>query len=205
LVMLTPSAQAEIEVAFAAARAKTSAPLQCVLAQTSADYALLPVLLAAGLALAAPWPLLWLTPLAPERVYLLQLALFVLLLALIAWAPVRVALASSAHKRSASHRAALTQFALRGLDRAPERNGVLLYVSLGERYARIVADAGFDGKVAASEWRAAIDELCASMRRGEREAALRTAALRLGEILAAHFPTVEGRANPAGEAFHIVR
>jgi putative membrane protein len=203
--MLTLEAQREIEAAFAAARAKTRAPLQCVLAQSSADYALPPVLAAAGLALAAPWPLLWLTTLAAERIYLIQLALFLLLLAGIAFTPVRVALATAAHKRSAGHRAALTQFALRGLDRAPERNGLLLYVSLGERYARIVADVGFDGKVSSAEWRAAIDELSAAMGRGEREAALKSAAASLGAVLARHFPPAEGGAGPKGEGFHVVR
>jgi len=202
--MLTPESRREIEAAFAAAQGKTRAPLQCVLAQTSADYALLPVLAAAALALAAPWPLLWLTSLAPERVYLIQLALFALLLAGIAWTPIRVALATSAHKRSAGHRAALTQFALRGLDRAPERNGVLLYVSLGERYARIVADVGFDGKAPASQWRAAIDELAAAMKRGEREAALKSAAARLGDALAQHYPAPPGGPTPKGEGFHVV-
>ncbi len=203
--MLTSDARREIEAAFKAAQARTGAPLQCVLAQTSADYALLPVLVAAGAAMAAPWPLLWLTPLAAERIYLIQLALFACALALIAWTPVRVALASAAHKRSAGHRAALTQFALRGLDRAPERNGVLLYVSVGERYARIVADTGFEAKVSQAEWRALIDELCAALGRGEREAALKTAAANIRELLAQHFPAAEGNETPKGEGFHIVR
>jgi putative membrane protein len=202
--MLSRDAQREVEAAFLAARAKTRAPLQCVLAESSASYALLPVLIAAGVALAAPWPLLWLTPLPPERVYLIQLALFAILLALAAWTPVRVALATSAHKRSAGHRAALTQFALRGLDRAPDRNGVLLYVSLSERYARIVADAGFDARVSQAEWRTVIDALGAAMRRGEREAGLKSAAVTLGEVLAQRFPSEAGQ-KPTGEVFHIVR
>jgi putative membrane protein len=202
--MLSRDAQREVEAAFLAARAKTRAPLQCVLAESSASYALLPVLIAAGVALAAPWPLLWLTPLPPERVYLIQLALFAILLALAAWTPVRVALATSAHKRSAGHRAALTQFALRGLDRAPDRNGVLLYVSLSERCARIVADAGFDARVSQAEWRTVIDALGAAMRRGEREAALKSAAVTLGEVLAQRFPSEAGQ-KPTGEVFHIVR
>jgi putative membrane protein len=202
--MLSRDAQREVEAAFLAARARTRAPLQCVLAQSSASYALLPVLLAAGVALAAPWPLLWLTPLPPERVYLIQLALFAVLLALAAWTPARVALATSAHKRSAGHRAALTQFALRGLDRAPERNGVLLYVSLSERYARIVADAGFDGRVSQAEWRAVIDALGAAMRSGEREAGLKGAALALGALLGRQFPA-GADVQPKGEGFHVVR
>lgn len=202
--MPTLANQREIEAALVAALAQTRAPLQCVLAQSSADYALFPVLAAALIALAAPWPLLWLTALAPERVYLIQLALFACLMALIAWTPVRVALASSAHKRSAGHRAALTQFALRELDHTPERNGVLLYVSLGERYARIVADAGYEGRVSAQEWRAVIEDLCEAMRRGATDVALKSAVASLGRLLARPFPDAGG-AKPKVEILHVVR
>jgi putative membrane protein len=203
--MLSRQAQREVEAAFLAARTKTRAPLQCVLAQSSADYALRPVLGAAILALAAPWPLLFLTDLAPQRIYLIQLLLFTVLAALVVWTPVRVALASRAHRRSAGHRAALTQFALRGLDHAPERNGVLLYVSMSERYARIVADVGVDHLVSHQAWRGVIDDLGAAMRRGEREAALKSAAAALSDLLARHFPAAEGAASLKGETFHIVR
>lgn len=203
--MLTRQAQREIEAAFEAALAKTRAPLLCVMAQSSANYALLPVLAAALAALALPWPLLWLTPLAPERIYLLQLALFALLLALIAWTPLRFALASPGHKRSAGHRAALTQFTLRGLDHAPERNGVLLYVSVAERYARIVADVAFDERVSQQEWRGVIDDLGAAMRHGKREAALKSAAIGLSEMLARHFPVAEGGMQQKKTNFYVLR
>ncbi len=203
--MLNRRAQREVEAAFVAALAQTRAPLVCVVAESSASYALFPVLIAAFTALAAPWPLLALTDWAPERIYLLQLLLFAVLAALIAWTPVRVALASHAHRRSAGHRAALTQFALRGLDHAPERNGLLLYVSVAERYARIVADVGLDEKISQQEWRAMIDDLCQAMQRGERENALKSAAANLGALLARHFPKVDGDGKAKGEPFHLVR
>lgn len=203
--MLNRETQRGVEAAFDAALIQTRAPFQCVLAQSSATYALIPVLGAALAALATPWALLVLTDMAPERIYLIQLAVFALLLAAIAWTPVRVALASSAHKRSAGHRAALTQFALRGLDRSPERNGVLLYVSVCERYARIVADVGLDALVTQQEWRAVIEALGAAMRRGEREAALGSAASTVGALLARHFPAPEGGVKRNDQCFHIVR
>ena len=201
---ISPQAQRDVEAAFVAALTKTSAPLECVVAESSADYALFPVMVAALAALAAPWPLLWLTTLAPERIFLLQLLLFAVLAGLIALTPVRVALATRAHRRSAGHRAALTQFALRGLDHAPQRNGVLLYVSVSERYARIVADVGYADRVSAQEWRGVIDELCAAMRRGEREAALKSAASSLSALLARHFPA-EAQVKPKADPFHVVR
>jgi putative membrane protein len=199
---LSPETTKNIEAAFVAAQARTRAPIVCVLAESSADHALIPVLVAALIALAAPWPLLALTSLAPQHVYLIQLALFLLALALVAWTPLAMALVPRARGHAAGHRAALVQFGLRGLHRAPERNAVLVYVSLAERYARVVADAGLDGKLSQADWRGLIDELVAAMRRGEPEAALRGAAARLVELLGPHFPALAGAEPPRGPHFH---
>ncbi len=199
---LDAAAVQEIEAAFAAAQSRTRAPLGCVVAEASADYALGPVLAAAALAMFAPWPLLAFTALSPGRVYLIQLALFAVLLAALAFAPVRAALASRERRRSACYRAALVQFSRLGLAHAPERNGVLLYVSLTERYARIVADVGL--QIPQEAWRAAIADLTAALRAGDSKAALVAAARRMGELLNPHFPpTSDGRAAKA-KHFHLL-
>jgi putative membrane protein len=192
----------EIEAAFAAAQARTRAPLGCVVAEASADYALGPTLAAAALAMFAPWPLLAFTTLAPGRVYLAQLALFAVLIGALAFAPVRAALASRERRRSACYRAALVQFTRLGLAHTPERNGVLLYVSLTERYARIVADGGL--KIPQEEWRAAIAELTAALRAGDAKAALVAAAGRMGDLLAEDFPPTPRGQAAKSKHFHML-
>jgi putative membrane protein len=199
---LDKDAAREIEAAFAAAQAKTRAPLGCVVADASADYALGPALAAAALAMFAPWPLLAFTTLSPGRIYLIQLALFAVLIGALAFAPVRAALASRQRRRSAGHRAALVQFARLGLSHAPERNGALLYVSLTERYARIVADVGVE--VPQEHWRAIIAEMGAALRRGEAKAALIAAAARMGDLLARDFPAIPGGYVERGKRFHML-
>ena len=52
---------------------------------------------------------------------------------------------------------AMEQFAIRDLARKTERTGILIFVSLAERYARIIADEGIAARVPQSEWQAAVD------------------------------------------------
>jgi uncharacterized membrane protein len=47
---------------------------------------------------------------------------------------------------------ALEVFAEHAVAKTRERNGVLIYVLLAECAVEIVADSGFDGRVAAEEW-----------------------------------------------------
>ena len=197
---IDPAAAREIEAAFAAAQSRTSAPLFCVVAETSADYALGPSLTASALALIAPWPLIAFTTLPAARIFLIQLVLFALLLAVLAFAPVRVALASRVRRRSACYRASVVQFARFGLAHAPQRDGALLYVSLTERYARIVSEAAIPQEA----WRGVIADLGAGLRKGETAAAFKSAASRMGDLLAPQFPAVPGAEKPKVRRFHML-
>ena len=201
---IDPNAAPEIEAAFAAAQARTRASLCCVVAESSADYALAPALALAALALATPWPLLVFTVFSPRVIFLIQLAVFALGLGLLSLTSVRAALASRAHRRSACYRAAIVQFAQRGLDHGGERSGVLLYVSLTERYARIVADRGHDAHIPHAVWRGLIAELGAALRVGDPKNALQTAAARMGELLAPVFPAIPGEEAPKIKRFHLL-
>ena len=48
-------------------------------------------------------------------------------------------------KRAAAYRLATEQFVVRGIARKKDRSGILIFVSLAERYARIIADEGVAG------------------------------------------------------------
>ena len=71
-----------------------------------------------------------------------------------------------------------TQFAQslffrRGLDRTRSRVGILLLVSLFERKVVIVADAGFDGRIDAQDWRALTGRITFLLRHSTTAIALR--------------------------------
>ena len=55
----------------------------------------------------------------------------------------------------------MEQFAIRGIARKKDRSGILIFVSLAEHYARIIADEGIAARVPQSEWQGAVDALVA--------------------------------------------
>lgn len=177
-----------ISAAIQAAERRTSGEIVCVLARSSADSTAMPILLAALAALALPWLLVALTTLPVQVILWLQLALFLALGTLLYLPRVRVWLVPPATRRALAHRAAMEQFMLRGIGRTEGRTGVLIYVSLAERYARIVADEAIASRVAQSQWQAAIDGLIEHMREGRIADGFVEAIERCGNVLADHFP-----------------
>ena len=180
--------RARIAAAIAAAEARTSGEIVCVLARRSTDAAALPVLIATLVALALPWLLLATTSLAVNRILLLQILLFVALAALLCLPRVRAGLLPRAVRRAVAHRAAAEQFLVRGIARKPERTGILIFVSLAERYARILPDEGIAARVPQARWQGAIDALVAHMRDGRIAEGFIAAIELCGAELALHFP-----------------
>src|SRR5262245_35977827 len=177
-----------ISDAIRAAEAKTSGEIVCVLAETSSSATALPVFLAAVAALALPWGLAGLTVMPVYRMLSLQIAAFIILLPLLCWTPIRVALMPRRARRAVGHRGAMEQFVRRGIARKRERTGILIFVSLAERYARIIADEGISARVPQSQWQATVDTLVAKMRSGQIADGFVEAVAMCGELLAKHFP-----------------
>ena len=177
-----------ISVAIRAAEAKTSGEIVCVLAQSSSDATALPVFLAAVAALALPWLLVAFTAMTVQRILSLQIVLFFVLMMVLCLPRVRVALMPRKARRAVAYRVAMEQFAIRGIARKPERSGILIFVSLAERYARIIADEGIAARVPQSEWQTTVDALSAHMRDGRIADGFVTAIGICGDNLARHFP-----------------
>src|SRR5690606_12005447 len=60
-----------------------------------------------------------------------------------------------------AHDNALRQFLGRNVHLTTERTGVLIFVSMAERYAEIVADAGINAKVPQNLWDSVVGDLIA--------------------------------------------
>ena len=182
--------RARISAAIHASEARTTGEIVCVLARTSSEHASgLPVLLAAVVALALPWLLMSLTTLSLQVMLSLQVLMFLVLLPVLCLPRVSVALLPRSARRALAHRVAMEQFVSRGIARTRERTGILIFVSLAERYARIVADEGIAGRVPQAEWQGAIDALTAHMRDGRIGDGFVAAIERCGAVLATHFPS----------------
>jgi putative membrane protein len=192
-----------VSAAIRNAEARTCGQLVCVLARASSDYIHIPLLWASALALLAPWPLIYFTPWSVQRIFLVQLVVFLVAILVFSWGPLRFALVPGAVRRSRAHHAALEQFVVRGISRTRNRCGVLIFVSLAEHYARIIADEGIAAKVPNAEWQSAIDALTAHMRDGRIAAGFIAAIERCGAVLAAHAPP-DGSPNTLPDRLYVM-
>jgi len=187
---MTISAQDHERIASAirSAEIRTSGEIVCVLARTSSHATALPVLIAAAIAFVLPWLLVDLTAMTVHRILSLQIVVFLVLLVLLCLPRFRVSLMPRKARRAIAHRVAMDQFTSRGIARTKDRSGILIFVSLAERYARIIADEGIAARVPQAEWQAAIDALVADMRDGRIADGFITAIDLCGKKLAEQFP-----------------
>jgi putative membrane protein len=185
---LTEAERTRIARAICEAERRTSGEIVAIVAPASAGYRVFAALWAAVLALMAPTLLLWVN-LSAISVYLSQLAVFGGASILLQWEPVRMRLVPDAVKKASVHKAAIAQFLAQNLHTAEGRTGVLIYVSLAERCAEIIADDGIYRKVPPEIWVDVIETLISFLKQGQPAEGFVTAVERCGNILAEHFPT----------------
>jgi putative membrane protein len=106
-------------------------------------------------------------------------------------------------RRANAHRAALAQFQLRELDRIAGRSGVLVYVSLAERYARVIAAESAAQAIAQDRWQAFVDVLVLDMGEHGPTEALASAASRCADVLAPAFPPTDAPPQHR-QHFHVI-
>jgi putative membrane protein len=193
-----------IAAAIRAAESKTSGEIVCVLAEKSSDATALPIFIAAVAALALPWLLVNTTAMPVFRILSLQVVIFIAAVAVLCLPRVRVALIPRAARHAVAHRVALEQFAVRGVANTADRTGILIFVSLSERYARIIADEGIAARVHQSEWQGAIDALIAHMRDGRIADGFVTAIEKCGDALARHFPRSETTRDELRDRIYLI-
>jgi putative membrane protein len=184
--------------------AATSGEIVCVLAKTSSGATALPILIAAAAALALPWLLVAFTAMSVHRILSLQVVVFVALVGLLCLPVMRRLLTPRRMQRAVAHRAAMEQFAIRGIARKQDRCGILIFVSLAERYARIVADDGIAARVSQSEWQTAVDALIEHVRDGRIADGFVAAIERCGSTLARHFPRTETTRDELPDRIYLI-
>ena len=177
-----------ISRAIAQAEKKTSGEIVAVVAATSDDYMFIPLLWAALAALAVPLVLFPFTDMHVASIYAVQLGVFAALGLLSQWWPLRIALVPRRIKRARAHRHAVEQFLAQNLHTTKGRTGVLIFVSMAEHFAEVIADEGIYEKVPPETWDGIVDELTGHI--GKRETANGfVAAIKMcAGVLAEHFP-----------------
>jgi putative membrane protein len=193
--MISEAEKAEVEAAIGEAEKRTSGEIVAVIARASGTYEYVPWLWSALGALLAPFPLIFWTWLPEEQVYLIQLGVFAALAAALHHEPLRLMLVPRSVMRARAHKRAMAQFFAQNIYTTPGHTGVLLFVSVAERYAEIVTDAGIGAKVPAEEWKEIVAGLTAEIGKGNAAKGMVQAVLRVGDHLAAHFPAPEDKVN----------
>ena len=180
--------RARIRRAVAAAEMKTSGEIFLVVTEASDDYRFIPIVWAMVVALVEPLPLIYLTDLPVSLIYALQLAVFVGLALCLSHPAIKPHVVPAGVKHARAKALAVEQFLAHGLHTTEARTGVLIFVSLAERHAEIVADAGISGEVEDTVWQTAMDRLVAEIRAGRLADGLIAAIETTGAVLAKHFP-----------------
>jgi putative membrane protein len=184
-----------ISASIADAEQRTSGEIVVVVAAQSDGYHYVPPFVGALVALLVPWVLIFFTQLHLVPIYLAQLAVFLLVTLALTPARIRIALVPAGIKRLHAHRRAIEQFLAQNLHTTEERTGVLLFVSVAEHYAEIIADKGIDAKVPEGTWKGIIDRLTSAIGSGQATEGFVSAIGAIGSILAAHFPPESGPSN----------
>jgi len=192
---LSAKDQKRIVAAIRAAEKKTSGEIYCVMAAASSNYRFLAIARAAVVALAVPLPLFLFTTWWAEEIYLAQILTFIVCAALFSVTPLRHWFIGGWIKRERASHEAKRQFAAHGLHLTKARTGVLIFVSVAERYAEVVADSGINAKVPQKTWDSAIEALIDNIKAGKAADGYVEAIRICGEVLAEHFPAGKRNRN----------
>lgn len=202
MALFSQSNEQRIANAIASAESKTSGEIVAVVARESSSYLYAPFLWAAITALLVPWPLIVFTWWPLIWIFGLQLLVFLILLSVLLIRPLRYALVPKSIKDRTAHRRAMEQFLAQNLHTTTGRTGVLIFVSVAERYAEIIADTEIDAKVPDQEWQTIVHHLAGTIGKGKPTDGFVDTIERVGEHLAKSFPP--GTADPNELPDHLI-
>ena len=201
--------------AVAKAELTTSGEIVTVLADRSDGYSDVVLVWAAGLAFTAmsvfavlPRPFMdlwdalvggwmheWTTGELASMTIALGLVTFALSWLLLSWDPLRFALTPGPVKTARVHERAIKHFKVGAERRTHGRTGVLLYLSMREHRAEIVADEPIAAIVPAEVWGEAMADMLVEIKQGHLAEGLAAGVRDVGAVLSEHFPRTEDDEN----------
>lgn len=205
---LTDADREKVAAAVTAAETSTAGEIVTVIAGRSDPYhdvalhwTILAMLLVLALLAWVPMPVEWLhaqfvdswADSIPPRWYLtfalvLMAVTFLVARVVLALDALRLLLTPGATKARRVRRQALALFRTAAEKRTKAATGVLLYLSVAERRAELIADEAIHSKVPNEVWGDAMAALIVAVRDGRPGDGLAEAVTQIGRILAEHFP-----------------
>ena len=208
MVVLDKDEHKRVSDAIRAAESRTSGEIYCVVCRRSDPYFLAAGFFLSSAVLILGFVLGWLAhrfwfDIEPTQLLGAQLAAWAIGLFLLWRLPaLRLMMVPRRIGYRRAHANALQQFFSHNIHVTGERTGVLIFVSLAERYAEIIADSGISSKVGQEEWNAIVGKLTDGARRHHLADALVEAVERSGALLETHFPPGPGDRNELSD--HVV-
>jgi putative membrane protein len=120
---------------------------------------------------------------------------FTAVLLILKWMPLRLALTPAATKHRRVRRRAVDLFKAAAERRTENRAGILIYLSMGEHRAEIVADRAITDVPAPETWGEAMASLIADVRDGRPGDGICAAIQQVGIVLSEHFPKTTDNPN----------
>lgn len=200
--IITDAMRADIKKAVEELERNTTGEMVCVITAASARYVMFPLLWAALAALLLPL----VNPFLPGGEYAFtvtfaeQSMLFVALSVLFVWTPLRHKLTPSGVCITNCRRYAFEQFFAQKLNETKKRTGVMLFVSVDEKYVELIADKGINDKVEAGAWAKIVDDFIADLRSGKVHEGYVKAVRACQDILSKHLPDVPEDINELSDA-----
>ena len=192
---LSPAERQKVTLAIGAAEAHTTGEIVVVAAHASDDYIHVPIHIATGFALAVPlalwlWQLThpWDAAFSWGWLFGIQLVVFIAVALVLSLPGIRRFITPVRLKRKYAHRNAAAQFLATNIVATEQRTGVLIFVSLLERYVEVIGDEAIAAKLSASDWQKIIDEMLHLLKDKQACDALVLGVQHAGALLAKHFP-----------------
>ncbi|TMM50387.1 TPM domain-containing protein [Qipengyuania marisflavi] len=123
------------------------------------------------------------------------LAKFLGVLAVQLWQPLKFWLIPPPVKSARVREAAIRHFKVGAERRTHGRTGVLIYLSMREHRAEIVADEAIAGEVAPEVWGEAMADMLAEIKKGQIAEGMAAGVRDVGAVLSEHFPRAEDDVN----------
>ncbi|MFC5343304.1 TPM domain-containing protein [Brevundimonas staleyi] len=210
---LNASDHARVAGAIAAAEARTSGEIFCVLAGQVSSYRDISLAWAAAAALLLPLLLIplgfdpdWFPGVADgwEAAHLaaqplsvshaigvyvvVQAAVFVTVYLLLRIPALTRLSTPRGIRRDRTRQAAMHQFLAHGLHVTEHRTGILIFAALADRQVEVIADEGIHSRVDAGIWGDAVEALTEGLGEGRPADGFEAAITLVGGVLAEHFP-----------------
>ncbi len=168
---------------------RTAAEIVTVVIDASDSYNYIPVLWAALISMMLPC-FVYLSGALQSFVdlFTLQVLLFVLLAACFRFSSLKYKLVPKSVKQQRAARMARQQFFAQKLHHTEQRLGVLLFVSVAERYVEILADSGVSEKIPDERWQETVQAFTAHVAQDQVVNGFLDAIKTCGDLLAEAFP-----------------